>query len=694
MLRLTVLAAMCGSAGCWAPRRPLGPRMTRRAAGADDERVFELCRLDGGGDIVDCSCYTAAELEARGLLGPLRAARLAKGGKGDLLFSVPDPGGGGETLFSVADWDECLAEEVCDVPDDVINKVYGPDVLARMRRNATAAAPPTPSERSARFHMHFGAGRLGLGLVVPAIAASGVPFAVVQRPKPRWEEIFSQTEESTVELTVNDEVTGHNLEVIIAHDGGRAPATLPASSLVFGAETADLRDVLLKTTSFSCSLGAAMNKVMRRTLEALPELMTEAEVVGRQRAAERLTSKLARQRRYSPGYDAGTAEYSGDLDPAEDPRPVLYCAENDHDAVARLKKALRTRVRVVDCMVDRVCTGRRIRPTGVEIDAEPWPGAIVVLEPGFEDRMVPFAPRTVTLPETLRHADYLSERKFSLVNGMHTVLAFLTLDAIYDSRSSGREYVLLKYTAMRRATQRRIEAWRTARVAKLLDEFGVDNVARWEGADSAEGAWDALLDFSDVVLVERFSAIDDLVSRVLGGGVANRYQTRLKPTKKWLDAAPASDFFLHAARRDRANAIERLGNGACDIASGLCDVDDEVEDECASAAEAAERIDRYLAELLTNARKFCNKELEITHKQLIKEQRRSGGKKFSPAVQEAIAQDRAEAQAIVAERAKTRARKQRELDELYSATDFVQTRGVDPFNPFASRTYPNSWKYE
>ena len=46
------------------------------------------------------------------------------------------------------------------------HKVYGPDVLGRMKRedNATAEAPPTPSERSARFHMHFGAGRLGLGV--------------------------------------------------------------------------------------------------------------------------------------------------------------------------------------------------------------------------------------------------------------------------------------------------------------------------------------------------------------------------------------------------------------------------------------------------------------------------------------------------------------------------------------------------
>ena len=34
--------------------------------------------------------------------------------------------------------------------------------------------------------------------------------------------------------------------------------------------------------------------------------------------------------------------------------------------------------------------------------------------------------------------------------------------------------------------------------------------------------------------------------------------------------------------------------------------------------------------------RFCARELEITHKSLIKEQRKAGGKKFSPLVQQAM----------------------------------------------------------
>ena len=80
----------------------------------------------------------------------------------------------------------------------------------------------------------------------------------------------------------------------------------------------------------------------------------------------------------------------------------------------------------------------------------------------------------------------------------------------------------MKYAFMPRRQQLMVEAWRTARIAELLDEFGEDNLMAWHGVESSEELWEVLLDFSDEVLVDRFSKIDDLVSRVLGGGVANR----------------------------------------------------------------------------------------------------------------------------------------------------------------------------
>ncbi len=70
------------------------------------------------------------------------------------------------------------------------------------------------AQRSTRFHIHFGAGRLGLGLVVPALAASGISFAVVQRPQPKWAQIMeSHDHGGFIDFKINGHVIVHNVEV-------------------------------------------------------------------------------------------------------------------------------------------------------------------------------------------------------------------------------------------------------------------------------------------------------------------------------------------------------------------------------------------------------------------------------------------------------------------------------------------------
>jgi hypothetical protein len=107
-------------------------------------------------------------------------------------------------------------------------------------------------------------------------------------------------------------------------------------------------------------------------------------------------------------------------------------------------------------MVDRVCMGRTIKPDSVDIEAEPWRGSIVALDAALsEDERVPFSKQVATLPRSSREAEYLSLRKFSLVNGMHTVVAFMTLAAEYDA-TLDREYVLKKYTRVSREDQQMV----------------------------------------------------------------------------------------------------------------------------------------------------------------------------------------------------------------------------------------------
>jgi len=597
----------------------------------DDEndkprRKFELCQLDEEFNIDECEVIYDDDLSD--ILGAEQAARIMSDPTAvDVFFRLPDKVDDeaaserssvlreraelqsqqqNRTVFTMADWEVCLQDDLCEVPDDVLNRALGPDQMRVIKERVGG----TPEEEvDSRFHLHFGAGRLGLGLVVPAISASGVSFAVVQRPKPRWRKIFQkgldareddpQDFSAGLEVTNNDEVVVHNVKLISADGDKDTPTYMPPKSLIFGSTPDELRDVMQRATSFSCSLGAAMARVLVPLMEELPKLPL-------------------------------------------DQQPLLFCCENDHAAVMKLKAQLEDRVFVVDCMVDRVCTGREISETGVDVQAEPWRGSIVVLEPNISTR-VPFCSKVATVPSSTLEAAYLSERKLSLVNGMHTVLAFMTLRAQYEPPVAGeqREYILLKYDEMSRQDQRMCEAWRTARAAQLIQKYGSDKLMGWHEVGSREEAWDVLLEFADYVLSGRFSQVDDVVSRVLGGGVANRWLMRLRPTDQWMQMEGASSeggdddtrssetrsLLLYALNRDRERAIARGGgsDGAGAIEAPIADED---------AAEAY--VAAQLSELTMESRRFCARELEITHKTLIREQRKAGGKKFSPLVQSAL----------------------------------------------------------
>ncbi|KAL3924151.1 MAG: hypothetical protein SGPRY_003998 [Prymnesium sp.] len=605
----------------------------------DEEPLYDHCLLDPITNEIE-SCSVISEEELQRLVGEDQADRIRNDPVSANLFftmSKKEVVEGEESeeavmeeemnVFTMSDWTNCYNDDTCEIPPDILLRNYGVDRGGVMieEQMAEENLNDANSEELRRFHLHFGAGRLGMGLVLPAIAGSGIPFALVQRAKPRWEEMFQagiakrQADQDApltgIRVSINNEVTVQDVKLVTKED---AHDMLPPKSLVIGSDKEQILTIVEKATSFSCSLGAAMAKVLVPILDELPE--TE-----------------------------------------RDHQPLLFACENDHAAVMRLKKRLEGKVHVVDCMVDRVCTvvlvcvqdecgdpadtiidpqcviysGRSISESGVDVEAEPFTGSIVVLEPNLKER-VPFTPKVAMVPSSEREAQYYSDRKLSLVNGMHTVLAFMTLCQQYETPQNGeqREYILLKYDEMERADQRVCEVWRAARIAELVQLFNVSAIMEWHGCETKEEAWEVLFEYADYTLSERFSKVDDVVSRVLGGGVANRWLGRLRPVEQYfrerLEQGKAgkdetSELLLYAMRRDRERA-ERMGTLSA-------------EDQMVDSAEAAEE---YVLSCLSNltlaSRRFCAREFEVTNKGLIKQQRVSGGKKFSPLVQNALKQ--------------------------------------------------------
>ncbi len=154
----------------------------------------------------------------------------------------------------------------------------------------------------------------------------------------------------------------------------------------------------------------------------------------------------------------------------------------------------------------------------------------------------PFKGQHVRLPSTEAQADYFYRRKFLLVNGSHTTLAFITLNlrqpaesgnAAAEAFTAPGEHVLLDWDSCDEFVRQEIWAWAVARLLILLQEFDTAVLLEAHGVTTEEALVDAMLGYAKETL-GRFSSTTDLTSRVLQGGVADRWETRLRPVASFL----------------------------------------------------------------------------------------------------------------------------------------------------------------
>lgn len=241
--------------------------------------------------------------------------------------------------------------------------------------SASALAPPSAVPPT-NFHVHVGAGKLGLSLIVPAVASVGARFAVLDTPAdPSWTEVLARRasgDDRPLRVVVNGEEA---CALNVADEGSGALAIQDLPALVITDDERTLGAIVAKADTMSCSLGPFMEPVITRLLGLAPR----------------------------------------------SPPRAIYCCENDHDAVARLAAAVGDRVTVVDCMVDRITAKRRVdaRAALVDVDAEAWPGTIVPLDPAVNRAYAPpfgaASGADIIAPATAAEAKYLSDRKLALV---------------------------------------------------------------------------------------------------------------------------------------------------------------------------------------------------------------------------------------------------------------------------------------
>ncbi|CAM9218858.1 unnamed protein product [Chrysoparadoxa australica] len=257
-------------------------------------------------------------------------------------------------------------------------------------------------------------------------------------------------------------------------------------------------------------------------------------------------------------------------DAPQESRPCLYACENDHTMVETLAKLLAEKVVVVNCMVDRICTERSIEPDWVGVGTEPHAGELVVMNDPRNGVLPPFVGKNVQVPSLPAQAEYFCQRKIIMVNGMHTTLAFMTLcknipepAGLLDN--SWKDFSLITHQVATEEERRLIHVWTTARCLFILWEFDVQLIMAAHGVETEDEAVDILLAYAKTT-IKRFDTVKDKAGRVLGGGVAKRYDGRLKMIMDWLDGEPPM------RRGIRRRLIDRAGVSEAELRSKVKDM--------------------------------------------------------------------------------------------------------------------------
>ncbi|KNC77897.1 hypothetical protein SARC_09654 [Sphaeroforma arctica JP610] len=369
-----------------------------------------------------------------------------------------------------------------------------------------------------RIHIHLAAGKLGLGLALPELARkSDQAVITVQRASKQFKELASRAP-ITVPFRVND---AKICNFAVVSSVPQLHSALEAKESVDDSDSNGARMILLLSeddsvvgaaaklgTSFSTSLGPGLDKVTKSTLDAGALLDTEV---------------------------------------SKNQRKKLYACENDHEAVEKLGKDLDKYIEVVPMLVDKICIDRIIGvEDGIKCTTESWEGYILPMDAASENPTVeneetnPWPTNSVTVfANNAATEEYLFKRKWYLVNGTHTTLAFLTVRNKEGDDHKGLpdgDHPLITYEKSTAQQRKVIDHWCVARAVMLFEEHTIDAIC--DGLYTMKEISEKRVPEGEVFnrtinyyhkVLQRMGAVDDMSQRVFDNDVKESFRIRLQP---------------------------------------------------------------------------------------------------------------------------------------------------------------------
>jgi hypothetical protein len=324
-------------------------------------------------------------------------------------------------------------------------------VVARATR---ASKNDDGEKRTSRppLHVHVGAGKLAMGLVIPSLLESDVPTVMLQTTRAPWNGVRASAarqtrsfDESRLHMSVQHRNKPIQSARLIFDDASAVAfassklddkSSLNENTFIISDDFANVwAPIIRAATSVSTAVGPALVDWLGRDvlMNALPMNAVESNAVP-----------MNVGRKHEPNDD--------DKIVASTELTKVYCCENDHDAVHSLAQLLEGRAEVIPVVVDKVCSSLKVEGPEDEdpeegtssrlaarrrwtafVSTEPFPGLILPLSgSNANDPFLPFDAKknhgeTFRVARDVKVAKFLHAKKLSQVNGVHTCLAFVAL---------------------------------------------------------------------------------------------------------------------------------------------------------------------------------------------------------------------------------------------------------------------------
>jgi hypothetical protein len=384
-----------------------------------------------------------------------------------------------------------------------------------------------PSSR--RFHVHFGLGALGAGLVLPAIArAPGTSIVVIQRKSPRWK--LARKWSGTCTVTHRVRLMNDGVLRLLQSLEGRAFVGTPRAS--------ELDSLIEWWESGKGHVVLVTNHVA--TIKRFLLIATSVSTAVREETAIRQIGKMI------------AASTRGHL-------TAVYPFENDEKTIEALNVSLsKSNVPLIRVSADRICKDDVVGESGVSVDAEDY-YRIVIADNSVESRALFGGANlddrhSVLFERDKRRFVWEAEAKRLLVNGVHfayVVYAFRRLNHLYSDRRD-----VIKILVEAPVTELLV----TQEVQEALDQIAAlymihllveaENAGLVATVRDVETLFAHLMKLHDM-FGERLSATRDYMQRIL------------KPDAKAIDervrrfGGPFEDLVLRLSRSPRTSQFYR-----------------------------------------------------------------------------------------------------------------------------------------